>query len=476
MNERIISRIITTLFVLISLFSMVWWLSSGVHPAIEIDIPGKDNKPASLGGRSITVTIGQYAEESAGIPSSISGSWPRFRGADYDNISKEKISLADSWEDSGPEILWSLPLGEGHAAPAVMNGRVYILDYDEGLRSDILRCLSLDDGREIWRRWYTVLAKRNHGISRTIPAVTDKYVVSIGPLCHVMCVDAITGELKWGIDLEKEYGTKTPLWYTAQCPLIDDGQAIIAPCGEDLMIGIDCETGIVLWRTPNTFNINMSHSSIIMMNYLGNKIYLYSGIGGMVGISADEETKGQVLFFTDAWNNSVIAPSPVPFGDGRIFVTAGYGAGSMLLNVTHSEGVFRVNPIYAHSPKQGLASEQQTPILYQGRLFSILPKDAGPLRNQFVCYNPDNQEIVWASGKDHRFGLGPFIIADDKIFILNDDGVLTVLNASITAFEPLEQAKIIDGIDAWGPLAIAGGRMLLRDSTRLFCIDVRGEN
>ena len=27
-------------------------------------------------------------------------------------------------------------------------------------------------------------------MSRTVPAVTDKYVVALGPKCHVMCLDA----------------------------------------------------------------------------------------------------------------------------------------------------------------------------------------------------------------------------------------------------------------------------------------------
>jgi outer membrane protein assembly factor BamB len=452
---------------------MVWWLSSGIYPPVEIDIPGKDNKPASLSAEAATVTIGQYFQKSAGTPSSLESSWPRFRGADYDNISKEDIPLNYSWDTKKPGMLWSVSLGEGHAAPAVMNGRVYILDYDESLRSDVLRCLSLDDGREIWRRWYTVIIKRNHGMSRTVPAVSGKYVVTIGPLCHVMCVDALNGDFKWGIDLEKEYGTEIPLWYTGQCPLIENNQAVIAPCGKELMIGVDCETGEMLWSTPNSFGLKMSHSSIIPMTYYRKKIYVYSGIGGIVGVSADEHSKGQVLFFTEAWNNSVIAPSPIPFDDGRIFVTAGYGAGSMLLQLSPSGDGFQIDPVYAHSPKQGLAAEQQTPLLYGGMIFSILPKDAGQLRNQFICYNPDTQEIVWASGKDNRFGLGPYIIADNKIFILNDDGVLTVLNASLTAFEPLARTQIMEGVDAWGPLAIAGGRMLLRDSTRLFCIDLK---
>ena len=37
----------------------------------------------------------------------------------------------------------------------------------------------------------------------------------------------------------------------------------------------------------------------------------------------------------------------------------------------------------------------------------------------------------------------------------------------------LARAKILDGVDAWGPFAIVKGRLLARDSRRLVCIDLR---
>jgi outer membrane protein assembly factor BamB len=82
-------------------------------------------------------------------------------------------------------------------------------------------------------------------------------------------------------------------------------------------------------------------------------------------------------------------------------------------------------------------------------------------------------EPRWASGRDARFGLGPFLAADGKLFILADDGTLTLARASATAFEPLARARVLGGADAWAPLAIAGGKLLLRDSRRMLCLDVR---
>ena len=474
MHEKAINLVTIVGAAFTGLVFLTWWLLHNPVKDFVESVPGMDNRPPGFTSQIEAVDIGAYFTSFDGISSEIRGSWPRFRGVDFDNISKENIQLAGSWGEEGPNILWSLDLGEGHAGPVVSNGRVYILDHDEVERADVLRCFSLDDGEEIWRRGYELYVKRNHGMSRTVPAATDKYVLTIGPKCHVMCVDAVSGDFKWGIDLEREYGTEVPLWYTGQCPLIDDSLAIIAVGGRSLIIAVDCETGEVVWETPNPNNWKMSHSSVMPFFIHGKKMYVYCAIGGIVGISAETEDAGQVLFESTLWNHNVIAPSPVYLGEGRIFLTAGYGAGSLMLRIKAEKGVFSAESLQALKPEEGLASEQQTPVFYKGHLFSILPKDAGPLRNQFVCSHPDDcSQVVWSSGKTNRFGLGPYNVADDKFFILSDDGVLTVLKASPEEYEPLAQAKILDGVDAWGPLALVNGRLLARDSRRLVCVDLR---
>ena len=60
-----------------------------------------------------------------------------------------------------------------------------------------------------------------------------------------------------------------------------------------------------------------------------------------------------------------------------------------------------------------------------------------------------------------------------KFFILNDDGTLTIAKANTSKFEFLDKARIIEGQDAWGPIAIADGRLLMRDSKQMVCLDMR---
>ncbi len=152
-------------------------------------------------------------------------------------------------------------------------------------------------------------------------------------------------------------------------------------------------------------------------------------------------------------------------------MTAGYGKGNMILGVEKRDGAFVAEELSKKLPTEGLACEIQTPIYYDGLLYGIMPKDAGTLREQFVCYDTDGT-LVWSSGKSHRFGLGPFVLADGKFYALSDDGVLRLLKVSRSDYLQLDEARVLDGQDAWGPIAIANDRMLLRDSKKMVCIDV----
>lgn len=466
---------IVRITILIGSILLLFWLFHDPVKTLTEGVPGLDNRPANSSAERDSIIIGEkFLRYDSSFKTPLTGKWPNFRGADADNINKEPIKLIDHWPPGGPKILWKHDLGEGHAAAAIYNGRVYVLDYDERKKSDLLHCYSLVNGTELWRRWYIVNIKRNHGMSRTIPAVNDKYVVTIGPRCQVMCCNSITGDLMWGIDLPRAYKAKVPLWYTGQCPIIDNNIAVIAAGGTSLLIGVDCATGKVVWKTPNPDSLKMSHSSIVPMTIQGRKMYVYDALGGLCGISAEESDRGKLLWKSKDFNPSVIAPSPVYVGQNKIFVTAGYGAGSALIQINRNGDSFSAQKIQLFKPSQGMASEQQTPIYLNGVVYNIQTKDAGTTRNQFVCCSQDNfQNILWTSSTKDRFGLGPYIIADNKFFVLSDEGDLTIARLSTKRFEILDKAKIIDGQDSWGPLALADGMLIMRDSKQMVCVDIK---
>jgi outer membrane protein assembly factor BamB len=339
-----------------------------------------------------------------------------------------------------------------------------VLDYDQKDFADALRCLSLADGKEIWRFTYPVKVKRNHGMSRTTPTLAGNYVVSMGPKCHVVCLDATTGQFVWGIDLVKEYNAEVPEWYAGQCPLVDGDRVILAPGGDALMIAVELATGKVVWKTPNPHDWKMTHSSILPIEFAGKRQYVYCGSRGVAGVDANA---GAILWETDKWAISIATvPTPVDIGGGKLFFSGGYNAGAKMFQLTEADGKIVPAELFA-LPATTFGATQQTPILYQGHIYGVRPD------GQLACLALSGK-VVWTSGSKDKFGLGPFLIAGGSIFVMNDDGLLTLAEAGPAGYRALVKNRVLNGHDSWAPMALAGGRLLLRDLTRMVCLDITG--
>ncbi len=437
------------------------WFFRGTDRPLPRRVPGTDQAPGGESGTRGNPVLAGKVLHGEGQPSKLAGAWPQFRGPNRDNFIKEPASLLRSWQPAEPRELWSVELGEGYAGPAVLNGRVYLMDYDREKKQDALRCLSLEDGREVWRFAYPVAVKRNHGMSRTVPAVTDKLVVAMGPKCHVVCVDAVSGELRWGLDLVRQYGTTVPPWYAGQCPLIENGTVILAPGGKDaLLLALEADTGKVLWQTPNLHGWKMTHSSIMPMEFGGEHQYVYCANNGVVGVSAKD---GRVLWETTEWKISIATvPSPLVLDGGRIFLSGGYSAGSLMLQLKKEGEKFTPQTVFKLGPNT-FGAIQQTPILYNDHIYGV--REDG----RFTCLDLEGKP-VWVSEANQQFGLGAFTLADGLIFAMNDSGLLRLLEATPEKYKLLSQTQVLKGRESWGPLALAGGRLLARDLTRLVCL------
>ena len=454
--------------------ALLWWRVREI-PLPQAAIAGRDG---ATGRKAVSeaAKIGEFfesfsalapGEEAAKFPD-----WPQFRGPARDNAASSEAELDYDLENA--KVLWRIPLGEGYSAPAIYKNRVYILDYDEEKEADSLRCFSLADGRELWRRWYAVKVRRNHGKSRTTAGVFDGAAVTIGPMGHVMCADAISGDFRWGFDLAGEFGSEVPQWYCGQCPAADSGEAVVAPAGKDvLMMGVDLKSGRINWKTPNPGGLKMSHSSVMPMEILGKRQFVYCAAGGIAGVSAEEGDRGRLLWTSREWKPNVFAPSPVKISENRIFLTAGYGAGGAILEISN-DGAWDAKIVKSWKAKNGPACEQQTPVIFNGRLFTILPKDAGGLNSLLAaCDMSKDCEIAATSPRGTRFGIGPYMSVNDRLLVLDDDGRLYVLRDGADSITVESSRKFFDGGDSWGPMAFSDGRLILRDSKEMACLDIR---
>ncbi len=465
--------------------SVAAWIATDPSLTLTERVPGTDRAADHLTSQPTTGLREAILTTSDGVPADIEGNWSSFRGPARDNVNSDDNEpfLLARWPAAGPKPLWAIEVGEGYAGAAVLAGRVYLLDYDRKNQADAIRCLSLADGKEIWRYSYPVRVKRNHGMSRTVPAVTKDHVVTLGPKGHVKCLDAKTGLLRWQLHLPKEFGTKIPPWYAGQCPLIDkvthkdtdkvtdkdtdndvdENLAIIAPAGTDvLMMAVDCATGKIKWKTPNDLGWDMTHSSIMPMEFAGKRMYLYSASKGIVGVSADD---GRILWHSRDWRIRIAnIASPVPVGKGRIFLSGGYNVGSMMLQLKAEGDEITAKPLFRLKASV-FGSTEHTPIFYEGYIYGVRPN------GELVCLDLHGK-VIWTSGPNNRFGRGPFLISQGLIYVMNHDGLMSLARAAPSGYEQLAQAQVLHGSVAEGPMAMADGRLIVRDSTQMICLDV----
>jgi outer membrane protein assembly factor BamB len=396
-------------------------------------------------------------------PSALADHWPQFRGPNRDAISQE-TGLLRRWPEGGPKVLWTTEMCEGYSAPAIFDGRVYFNDYDRSAKEWLIRCLTLDEGKELWRFHYKRRIKINHGITRTVPAVDGKYVFSIDPKCVLHCLDAETGTELWHKNFVREYGTTIPAWYTGQCPLIEPDRIIVAPGGSALIMALEKATGNVIWETPNPDQLPMSHVSVMAAELGGVKQYLYTTLKGALGVSA---ATGQQLWFFPWKFNIAVPVSPVPIGDGRIFLTSCYEAETVMIRVKHEADAFRAEKVFSLESNEW-NSETHTPILNNGHLYAVGKKRRG----LFTCLDLDGKR-VWDSKGHASFGLGSYLLADGMFFILEGKtGTLRLLDANASEYTELASAKVLNGPDVWAPMALSDGKLVIRDMLKMVCLDV----
>ncbi len=398
----------------------------------------------------------------------VASDWPQWRGPGRDNMSTE-TGLLRSWPDGGPEVLWSVPVAEGYAGAAIKGDRLYINDYDVEKKAHWVRAISMADGKDIWGWSYPVTIRPNHGITRTVPAVGDTLVFSLDPKAQLHALDAATGKLVWQKNLIQEYHATIPGWYVGQNPLLDGDRLVIATGGDALIVVFDQATGKEIWRTPNPHGDPMSHASVMPATIGGVKQYVYLTMNAVLGVDAAD---GKLLW-TSPFAAKIAAPvSPLAIGDGRVFVTSSYDAGSAMYQVDKTANGFAAKKLYELTAMQ-FNSEVHTPVLFENHLFAVSSKSRG----RFTCLSLDGQ-VVWQSplgttADARTFELGGFVFADGMFFILDGrSGVLRLVEANTTEYKELASAQLLEGGDVWGPPALSNGRLIIRDMSKMLCLRV----
>ena len=399
-------------------------------------------------------------------PEAVSPDWPQYLGPDRDGRSR-LTGLARTWPEGGPEILWKAKLGRGYAGPCVSGGEVFVLDRVGGKNNakDVLRCFGLEDGKERWTFEYDAPGKFSSAGSRTTPAADAERVYIVGPFGHFHCLDRKTHEPLWKKNLLEDYGGKMPNWAVTQSPLLYKNTVIVAPQKRSGIVAFDRATGETVWETPAL--AGMSYGSPMLMTLDGvDQVVLLSNKGTITG--ADAST-GEVLWTYDGWNCRIPITSPAATGDGRIFITGGYGAGSAMIRVDRDGDAFKVTELFKTDE---VGAQIHLPLVRDGHMY--VNSNDNSRRDGLTCMDFDGN-VKWKTLKDPNFERGSLLLAGDLIYMLDGKSAeLYLILATPEKYTELARAKVLkgNGKNSWAPMVLAGGKLIVRNQSEMACVDV----
>lgn len=395
--------------------------------------------------------------------------WPQFQGPMRNGTSEETVS-ATSWGEGGPRTVWSLVLGEGFGGAAVRDGEVYLLDRVDNAQ-DVLRCLTLETGEEIWNYPYDAPGEVSHNGSRSTPTVTEKYIYTVGMMGHLYCIDRESHEAVWHRELPKDFPPMgNPKWGYSQAPFVHGNLVIVAPQSrEGFVVAFDRLTGDVVWKTGRLGSPGYSSPIVTELAGVEQVVMVNAGKPGVSGLSLED---GSVLWSYDEWTCRIPIPFATPLPGNRLFITGEYGAGSAMLEIERNGEAFQVNELYT---TQECGSQIHQPLLHDGYLYM---NSNGNNRNDgMLCLSLDG-EMMWRTRGNRdlpRFERGGLLMAGNRI--VNFDGkrgTLHLIEPSPEGYREVASAQILEGQRMWSPMALSRGKLLVRNQEEMICIDLGG--
>jgi len=394
----------------------------------------------------------------------VAADWPQYGGPDRTNISAE-TGLPKTFPAGGPKVLWKVRAGAGYGGAAIQGSKVYILDRVAG-RSDVLRCLDLESGKDEWSYTYPAPGKVSYDGSRSVPSVDDKYVFTIGCFGHVNCISKQTRKPVWSKKITKDFGEggRMPTWGYSQSPLLYQDVVIIAPQTAKVgLVALEKATGKERWHSEPVGKAHYVSPVVINIGGLDQAIIVNAG-----GVTAVDAATGKKLWNYDGWSCRISIPNVTSIGDGRVLITGGYRAGTVMIKVARSGGKWQATKIWRNDK---INSQINPALLYKGHLY--INSNSNEARDGLMCVGLDGK-ILRQTGKSPNFQRGHTLLVGGMLYIIEGEfGSLHLVELSPDRYKEVGKIEgLLSGRRIWAPLSLCGTKLIIRDQSKMLCLDL----
>ena len=380
--------------------------------------------------------------------------WNQYRGPNRDgHIPQQGVAI--NWQEK-PKTLWQVPVGEGHSSVLVDQETIFSLEQNG--ENETLFARDLSNGQEKWK--FALNTKWNDMMSGTGPRSTPTLIngkvyslFSNGILCRI---DAWSGNLDWQtktVDADYEF----PEWGISCSPLIWNNLIILNLGGDRGAVrAYSIHEGKLVWESV------ISGKGV----YLSSDVYTILGANHLIAavegkIFGLDPNTGKTIW-ERPWKiflNNVQIAQPIATPDHSVILAAGYGKGAECWTFTRdSNGKYLIQTAWK---SKNLKAKFSNPVLKDGYIYGLS-------ENLLVCIDARSGELKW---RGKKYGYGRVLVSDDKLIILGNTGVLSVVEASPGKFTEILSEQLLSNGRCWNGPALVGGYLIAMNGRELACFD-----
>lgn len=405
-------------------------------------------------------------------PIASASDWPTFRGAARTAVAPD-TNLLEIWPAEGPPRVWQTKgAGRGYASLAIADDRIFTLGDALSTAADkdeYLSCFDRATGKQLWTTktgaaWTD--GQESWQSSRSTPTVDGDMVYVITPFGQLVACAVKDGREAFRIDLKQQFGGKKgDAWGYSESVLVDGDRLVCTPGGEQAaMVALDKRTGRPIWTCAVPGVTGAGHSSIVITELKGRRIYVQTTASGPIGVDA---RTGALLWTYPIEKTTAVIPTPI-VRDDLVFFAAGYKRGGALLRqVPVPGGGVTIEEVYALNKK--LANKHGGIVLVGDHLYGCADDQA-----ILVCAELLTGTVAWearGSGKNSA----TVMAADGHIYVRYANGTVSLVKADPGAYHEVASFDVPDaaGRPSWAHMVILDGLLYLRSGDEILCYDLR---
>jgi len=427
------------------------------------------------------------------------GDWPRFLGP-HANGTCEETGLIDRFPEEGPPRLWSRRVGSGYSAPSI-RGRVLVLHHRIG-NEEVVEAMTTDTGRTLWQHRDPTQFVDPYGYNngpRSTPLLTSNRCYTFGAEGRLDCLDLRTGRLLWQRRTGEDWQVPPAFFGVGSSPWLEGDRLLVMVGGMPNagMVALDARTGRTLWENvgrdtwEGLLKLGWRGTPPVRWAQEDKQASYATPVGATIhgrrhvfclmrqGLVSIDPATGAVRFsrwFRARVSESVNAATPVVVEDMVFISAAYYGVGAVLLRVRpdgrHFDEMWHNTVLEVHF---------STPVYHRGFLYAFSGRNPPDARLRCVEFRTGrlqwDRDESWRRtrrGQPPVYGRGSMILADGKLIVLGEGGLLGLWRPNPKRPEELSRWQVPElHYPCWTAPVLAQGRLYLRSENRLLCFDLR---